>query len=92
MYQCETLEKALGTLLLCTLKDAEDGIAPFKHLVENGVRAGFTQEQVHDVVNSLANVAFVQLLVSPEKANIMVRRNPEKPLDVYAGKRAMQFG
>jgi hypothetical protein len=92
MYQCGTMEKALGTLLLCTLKDAEGGMVPLKHLIEDGTRAGFTQAQVFDAVNSLANVAFVQLLVSAEKSNVMVRRNPDKPLDDYAGKPTMQFG
>jgi hypothetical protein len=57
------------------------------------MHAGFSQAQVNDAVNSLANVAFVQLLVSSGDASrILVRRNPEKPLEAYAGKPAMQFG
>jgi hypothetical protein len=93
MYQCGTLEKALGTLLLCALEAQEDGVCDFMTLSEAGMRAGFSQAQVNDAVNSLANVAFVHLLVSPDnQARVIVRRNPEKPLEVYAGKPAMQFG
>lgn len=85
--------KALGTLLLRTLDAQEGGVCDFMTLAEAGMRAGFSQAQINDVVNSLANVAFVHLRVSPgERAKVIVRRNPEKPLEVYAGKPAMQFG
>ena len=93
MHQCGTLEKALGTLLLCTLEAADGQACDFMTLSEAGMRSGFSQAQINDAVNSLANIAFVHLLVSPgDQARVIVRRNPEKPLELYGGKSTMHFG
>ena len=87
MYQCGTLEKALGTLLLCALESKEiGGTITYERLLQMGTNAGFTPTEIHDAVNSLANLSLVNLLVRPSPGwSVIVQRNAKASKDAYVG-------